>query len=62
MYDSSQNYYGSIVRNRALLANFVYRPKSNLLFSAEYRHLKTYAIDSGHWNADQINLMMGVLF
>ncbi len=61
-YASNQNYYGSIVRNRAMLVNFVYRPKSNLLFSTEYRHLTTYAIDSGHWNADQINLMMGVLF
>ena len=61
-YASSQNYYGSIVRNRATIANVVYRPKSNLLFSAEYRHLTTYAIDSGHWNADQVNLMMGVLF
>ncbi|HZQ70948.1 MAG TPA: hypothetical protein VFA68_20645 [Terriglobales bacterium] len=62
MYASSQNYYGSIVRNRAALVNFVYRPKSNLLFSTEYRHLQTYAIDSGHWNAEQVNLMMGVLF
>jgi hypothetical protein len=62
MYASNQNYYGSIVRNRAMLVNLVYRPKSNLLFSTEYRHLTTYAIDSGHWNADQINLMMGVLF
>jgi hypothetical protein len=61
-YDTNQNYYGSIVRNRSTLVNFVYRPKSNLLFSTEYRHLKTYAIDTGHWNADQVNLMIGVLF
>lgn len=62
MYAAAQNYYGSIVQNRSLLVNFIYRPKSNLLFSTEYRHLKTYAIDSGHWNADQLNVMMGVLF
>ena len=62
MYAANQNYYGSLVQNRSMLVNFIYRPKSNVLFSAEYRHLKTYAIDSGHWNADQVNLIMGVLF
>jgi len=61
-YASAANYFGSLVQNRSALINFIYRPRSNLLFSTEYRHLKTYEIDSGHWQADQVNMMMGILF
>lgn len=49
-------------QNRAALANFVYRPRSNLLFSAEYRHLTTFQIDNDSYSADQVNLIMGILF
>jgi hypothetical protein len=48
-------------QNRSWLGNFIYRPRSDLLFSAEYRRLRTtpqYGVDT----AGQINLMMGVLF
>jgi hypothetical protein len=48
--------------NRAELVNFVYRPRSNLLFSTEYRHLETYQLYSGSNSAQQVNAMMGVLF
>jgi hypothetical protein len=48
-------------QNRSALTNFIYRPRSNLLFSAEYRHLRT-AQNYGEDTAEQINLMMGVLF
>jgi hypothetical protein len=44
------------------MVNFIYRPRSNLLLSTEYRHLTTYAVDTGEWSADQVNLMMGILF
>ena len=44
------------------MVNVIYRPRSDLLFSAEYRHLKTFTIDNGTYNADHVNLMMGVLF
>jgi hypothetical protein len=40
----------------------IYRPRSDLLFSAEFRHLKTFTTDNGTYNADHVNLMMGVLF
>jgi hypothetical protein len=49
------------LQNRSSLTNFIYRPRSNLLFSAEYRHLRT-AQNYGDDTAEQINLMMGVLF
>jgi hypothetical protein len=50
-----------VEQNRSWLTNFIYRPRSNLLFSAEYRRLRT-AQSLGDNTAEQINLMMGVLF
>ncbi|HXY07927.1 MAG TPA: hypothetical protein VEI52_08730 [Terriglobales bacterium] len=60
---ASQQYVGPLlVQNRAGLINFVYRPRSNLLFSTEYRHLRSFPIDSLSNSAQQVNMMMGVLF
>jgi hypothetical protein len=42
--------------------NTIYRPRSDLLFSLEYRHLRTVEISAGPQHAGQINLVMGVLF
>ena len=47
--------------NRSEMANFIFRPRSNLLFSGEYRHLRTSQVSSYN-TAEQINLMMGVMF
>ncbi|HLX86316.1 MAG TPA: hypothetical protein VKR59_20630 [Terriglobales bacterium] len=52
----------NLARNQGSFVNFIYRPRSDLLFSAEYRHLTTYTIDGSGNNADHLNLMMGVLF
>ncbi|HEY6351804.1 MAG TPA: hypothetical protein VI636_20600 [Candidatus Angelobacter sp.] len=52
----------NLIRNRSEFANLIYRPRSNLLFSAEFRTLRTYAVDSGSDRANQLNLVMGVLF
>ena len=52
----------SLTKNQEGFVNVVYRPRSDLLFSAEYRHLKTYTIDNGNYGAHHINLTMGVLF
>jgi hypothetical protein len=49
-------------QNRGGLVNFVYRPKSNLLFSTEYRHLQSFDAYSSNNSAQQVNMMMGVLF
>ena len=51
-----------LTQNRAELVNFVYRPRSNLLFSTEYRHLQTSELYGVNNPAQQVNLMMGVLF
>ncbi len=56
--------YGNatLARNQAGFVNMIYRPRSDLLFSAEYRHLTTYSLTDGGNNAGHVNLMMGVLF
>ncbi len=57
-----QEYFDSVVRNRGILANIIARPRSDLLFSAEYRHLAANALQNNNHTATQINLVMGVLF
>ena len=52
----------TLARNQAGFVNMIYRPRSDLLFSAEYRHLTTYSLTDGGNNAGHVNLMMGVLF
>jgi hypothetical protein len=52
----------NLARNSGSFVNVIFRPRSDLLFSAEYRHLKTYMINSGPESASHVNLMMGVLF
>ena len=49
-------------RNRSEFANFIYRPRSNLLFSTEFRTLRTFTVDGASQKANQLNLIMGVLF
>jgi regulator of replication initiation timing len=54
--------YGAVLAaNRSEMANFIFRPRSDLLLSAEYRHLRTSQL-VGFNTADQVNVMMGVLF
>ncbi len=52
----------SLVRNRSSLINFIYRPRSNLLLSAEYRRLRSFSITGDSKVADHLNLILGVLF
>jgi hypothetical protein len=52
----------TLARNQGSFVNMIYRPRSDLLFSAEYRHLTTYTLTDGGNSAGQLNLMMGVLF
>jgi len=54
-------YPSVLAGNRSEMLNFIYRPRSDLLFSGEYRHLRTSEIGN-YYDADHINLTMGVLF
>jgi len=52
----------TITRNQGVFGNVIYRPRSDILFSLEYRHLKTFSIYDSNANAGQVNLGMGILF
>lgn len=54
-------YPSLLTANRSTMMNFIYRPRSDLLFSGEYRHLRTSQLDN-FYDADHVNLTMGVLF
>jgi hypothetical protein len=56
-------YFNSLrSKNLTTLANFIYRPRSDLIFSIEYKHLKTFTLDSNANSANNINLIVGYIF
>jgi hypothetical protein len=62
-FASDANNLGPILgRNRGQLGNIIYRPRSDLLLSAEYRRLHTFPVYTSASSANQINLAMGILF
>lgn len=62
-FATDQNNFGPILgRNRGALGNVVYRPRSDLLFSAELRRLHTFPVYDASSVTNQVNLAMGILF
>lgn len=62
-FATDANNYGPILgRNRGALANLVFRPRSDLLFSAEIRRLRSFPVYSDSSVTNQLNLAMGILF
>jgi hypothetical protein len=56
-------YYPSpLAKNQTTLANFLYQPRSDIVFSFEYRRLKTFVLDSNANTANVINLSVGYIF
>ena len=55
------NYYGTINANRSALANFIYHPRSDLVFSAEYDRLRTNSIYD-YSSGNHVSMSMGILF
>jgi len=54
---------GSILgRNRGALGNIVFRPRSDLVLSAEFRRLRTFPVYDFSSATNQVNLSMGILF
>lgn len=49
-------------RNQVIMFNFIYRPKSNLLFSTEYRHINSVRLNQDRLSAEHVNMSIGVLF
>ncbi len=55
--------YASIpARNQAFFANYILRPRSDLLLSVEYRHLRTFGVNNGPDTADIVGLAAGFQF
>jgi len=62
-FPASAYYYGSsLSRNLSPFVNFIYRVRSDVLFSVEYRRLQTYSLDNNPYNANQTGISIGYLF
>ncbi len=62
-FATDQNNFGEILgRNRGALGNVVFRPRSDLLLSAEFRRLHTFPIYDSSSSTNQVNLSVGILF
>jgi hypothetical protein len=59
----SDSFLSSVpARNQVLFVNYIFKPRSDLLFSAEYRRLRTYKITGSPDTAGQVGLAVGFLF
>jgi len=58
----ANNYSTILGRNRSVLGNLVYRPKSDLVLAAELRRLRSFPVYSSSSATSQVNLSMGILF
>ena len=62
-FATDDNNFGPILgRNRGALGNVVFRPRSDLVFSAELRRLRSFPVYSNSTFTNQVNLSMGILF
>ena len=62
-FSGSTGYFDpKVARNRSEFVNFIYHARSNLLFSMEYRRLRTFTISDSHNTGNHVNLGMGILF
>lgn len=52
----------TIVRNVGSLGNIIFRPRSNVILSTEYRRLSTANVFGDRNSANQLNMIMGILF
>jgi hypothetical protein len=58
-----QNYFNAwLARNRTSLFNVVYHPRSDVLMSLEYRHLRTFTTIAEPSSSNHIDMSLGVLF
>jgi hypothetical protein len=58
----TNNFSTILGRNHGALGNVVYRPRSDLLFSAEFRRLHSFPVYTSSSVTNQVNLAIGVLF
>ena len=56
------NYGELFSRNQSVLTNFIFQPRSDFMFSLEYRRLRTSILDSNSNSANVVNLSVGYIF
>jgi hypothetical protein len=49
-------------KNESGFVNFIYQPRSDIVFSMEYRRIKTFTLDQGSNEANIANFSVGYLF
>ncbi|HXM91563.1 MAG TPA: hypothetical protein VN974_08435 [Candidatus Dormibacteraeota bacterium] len=63
LFPASALYYGySISRNQSPFVNFIYRARSDVLFSMEYKRLQTNPLNSNPNIANQLIVSLGYVF
>ena len=64
VFGYNTNSYGPrfITANRGEFGNVIYRPRSDLLLSMEYRRLRSFTVRDNSYEAGQLNMAIGVLF
>jgi hypothetical protein len=62
-FPASPSYYGTLLsKNLSPFVNFIYQPRSDVLFSVEYRRLQTFVLDANSQSANHVNLSVGYVF
>ena len=62
-FATDANNFGPILgRNQGALGNVVFRPRSDLVLSAELRRFRTFPVYSSSSVTNQVNLSVGILF
>jgi hypothetical protein len=62
-FGGNGSYYGVLFsRNQSALVNFIYLPRSDFMFSLEYRRLNTFILDSNPNSTNVVNFSVGYIF
>ena len=62
-FATDENNFGELLgRNRGTLGNVIFRPRSDLVLSAEFRRYRTFPVYSSSSVSNQVNLSVGILF
>ena len=59
---SSPGYDTLLDRNRSGFLNFIYQPRSDVMLSMEWRHIRSFAVEGDSYTANQASLTVGYIF
>jgi hypothetical protein len=63
LHGGNTNYYPvPLSKNESGFVNFIYQPRSDIVFSMEYRRIKTFTLDVGANAANIANFSVGYIF